>query len=542
MIEKAVFCLQGSLIDLINRQIPNFLRPSPVWLEKVVNGGIQTYPVSAYHPAIYADDGSFLLEPSRTNRLTWGKDFSQSDWIKGSKVVVFPDEILAADGTYQASKIAFVGGTGAEVSLKRNLLLKANTDHVLSILFSQEEGSVASITDIIRVSGNVVGSPSASITSLGSQIGKYELLELSFKTSGTGTSYSANVLLEFYIESIVVLNISMIQVEEGLFRTSLIPQEETMTTRQQSTLVYRKNPIYDAKNCGIFVSVSDWKGNGNIVNAGNLSIAISNGKLVTQAGAVTYTHIPLLPPSFDVFVQVSQENLNFSTYVNNILVNQQSISTFTGSSDPLSMTSDGLRRIGRVIITDKTLLDTQKTIGQPAKDEVYTLFSDSVVIDSSMLGAELPIITLPEVTIPANTAGNSYRKASCRFPFSPSAQQSIVSIDINAKKITVGSASSFVPGKAIVQTFLSEDVAEVTITSVDEQAKFLIVNSVDGLLPQHLIAQARDETLISPSNYYAGILTPIDGVRILDSYINGVSVINSTESEVKCTPFIRVYL
>ena len=57
-------------------------------------------------------NGALLLEPQRTNLITYSEDFSQSNWIKnnagtGSPPVVTSNFTIAPDGTSTASKIVF---------------------------------------------------------------------------------------------------------------------------------------------------------------------------------------------------------------------------------------------------------------------------------------------------------------------------------------------------------------------------------------------------------------------------------------------------
>ena len=539
LLDKINFALQGSLIDLISRQIPNFSRPSPVWLERTFNEAVQLYPIAAYHPAIY-EDGSFLLEPERRNLLTWCRDLSQSVWIKGSKVIVYPDEVLSADGKSQADKVAFVGGTGNDVTLKRSLTLSSNTDYVFSIILSQSEGSVSNVQDVIQIKGAVVGSPSITIESLNSTIGKYRILEIPFKT--IDTTNTVLVSLEFYIPSTVVLNISGMQIEAGFFRSSFILQDEEQKTRQASSLIYRKNPTNDLKNCGIFVSVLDWKGDGNIINTGDISLVINNSKLlVTVNGSAIAVNIDL-PKSFKVFVQVSQENLNFSVYLNGILRVRQTISNFSGGDGLVALTSTGIRRIGMVIFTDKTLIELQKTLGGAATDEVFELFNNPVILDSAVISFDPPLVILPEVNLPAKPNNLELGGSSIRFPFTPNAQQEILSINTPNRKLTVNATSSFVAGRAFIHTYLYEDIAEIEITAIDNTSKTITLNSVVGVSQGDFISQPASEMLVDPANYYCGLLTPLEGVSIHSAHNNGLIISNRNSATKKCSPYIRVYL
>jgi len=64
----------------------------------------------------YKDDtnGALLLEPSRTNFITYSEDFSQSAWNKqsGISATYNTTETLSPDGTYNATKLTGNGSTG----------------------------------------------------------------------------------------------------------------------------------------------------------------------------------------------------------------------------------------------------------------------------------------------------------------------------------------------------------------------------------------------------------------------------------------------
>ena len=70
--------------------------------------------VGADQPRVdYLNDsnGALLLEPSRTNLITYSEDFSQSAWNK-TNLTLLSNNIISPDGTSNASKLT-VTSTGA---------------------------------------------------------------------------------------------------------------------------------------------------------------------------------------------------------------------------------------------------------------------------------------------------------------------------------------------------------------------------------------------------------------------------------------------
>jgi hypothetical protein len=133
-------------------------------------------------------------------------------------------------------------------------------------------------------------------------------------------------------------------------------------------------------------------------------------------------------------------------------------------------------------------------------------------------------------------------QAAVRFPFTPKEAQTVTAIDVPSKRLTVGSTLSFDIGRALIQTNLYQDVAEVIISSIDTVNRYLYVDNVTEISVGDVVAQPFDELLVNPHNYFAGLLRQIDGVRVAKKYRNGVLVENSNNTAVVARPFVRVYM
>lgn len=186
----------GSLVDLNNQSVPNFTRPSVVNMERFVDGSLQLQLVGAFHPAFDLETGSFLLEPAGINLITHNMDLSQNIWQKGSNVSVRVDYAgrgnTAPDGTPTADRLRWDTGNGASQLLRRTIGLDAATTYTLSAIL-RLAGGLFGGEDGIRLTGDVVGTPKLGLAGLNTNVNRYQLLELSFTTSGRVADYPGNV-------------------------------------------------------------------------------------------------------------------------------------------------------------------------------------------------------------------------------------------------------------------------------------------------------------------------------------------------------------
>jgi hypothetical protein len=484
--EKISFAIEGSLIDLSQQETPNFSRSSPIFLERKVNGSFQCYPVAASYPA-FSPEGTFVIDPGTVNLVDWNIDYTKNIWLKGSNVIVFPDEIPAANSTYMADVLVFAPGFGATQSFNRSFTLSTGTDYYLTIVAGIRGSSKANLNDVIRVTGDVVSTPSLSLEILNKSPNRYSLLELKFTTSGslstipasdpseflTITSVTANkvtvifgagvenlagnniafsnnpskvyqitasgafnssngsieitvnentlitngvttnstaffpgsnlanVKLEFYSESIIALMLSGIQIEAKKFRTPMIFQEQNLLVRSATSLSYRKNPIAKLRTFGIFIEIVDWRGEGNIVDAGNLKVYIAGGRITVQIGGTNITINESIEKHFKLFIQVSQETSNASVYLKNALKGRATVPNFVGSeTSPLVFDSKGYREWQRFFVCDQSLLDRTQNIGDSVTNEIAEIFSESVILDPVLITNHNPIIKLAPVVVP----------------------------------------------------------------------------------------------------------------------------------------------
>ena len=97
--------------------------------------------VSNNEPRIdFKDDskGALLLEPSRSNLITYSEDFTQSNWAK-SNVTLTSDFAVAPNGTNTASKIL---ATASDSLLQETISITSGTTYTLSVYLKTVSGNL----------------------------------------------------------------------------------------------------------------------------------------------------------------------------------------------------------------------------------------------------------------------------------------------------------------------------------------------------------------------------------------------------------------
>ena len=176
------------MVDLQRRSVPNFSRPSPVYLESEVNGSVALSPVPANVFAISDVDGSFYVEPGGTNMLSFNIDLSQSVWEKGSNVNITPDAAPAPDSSFLADRVTWLPSSlgGSPQILRRSVALRPGQIYQFWGLLQPIAGA-AGVRDVFRLTSNdgSIVYTSKSLSELNPHLGKYRIFHT--QISGPGT-------------------------------------------------------------------------------------------------------------------------------------------------------------------------------------------------------------------------------------------------------------------------------------------------------------------------------------------------------------------
>lgn len=704
-IRKSIICVIEGRLSTLQNEIPNFSRPSPVLLESLINSSVSLSSIQSNVPAIDPQNGSILLQPSRTNLLNYNLDLKQSVWQKGSNVLVRSDTVVAPDGSQRGDRLSWNVGTGNTQLIQRTLTLKAGTNYYLSGLMRLMGGRFTSL-DVLRVVGGVIGNPTVALTSLNSFLNNNRWIELPFTTLGqqpklpttpTQTGYvissvSANSVtlssvtgiasndlvggqigfsnnqnkrynilantvsgsnivvttdptsgslttdgvnsshtallydapdvtsvLQFYVESAISLDWGGLQLEESAFRTSMIYQDANISSRSQTKLVYRKssNPLSELKTFGLLIDLRFWRGDGNILTAGNISVEIIDSKLRLTVGTTVINVPTVLPPAPQIYIQQSGENFTLTLCINKTLVARSNLAGFQASRSSITLTTEGVRCFNRIVAVNRAFGDGAVAIGEIVTGELAdVLFSE--ITDVSAIAVSVPEIVLPAVTIPSpeapaasseiqaiNSAGKTVTvadgngfgtsgsvlifrvapdgdrsiasltitgktgdqisldsvagialgdkivsdfvarpgKASVRLPFSAIDLQTISAVNTTTRQVTVGATLAFVEKRrAIVQSPLYQDAAEVIVETVDNANTRLTLNSVTNISVGDIISQPDEEIEIPVECYFVDLLTPNPAIEIEQKATNGFVLSNKGTGDVSVQTTVKVYL
>ena len=538
---RAKFAIKGSLCDLMQQgNIANFHRPSDVNLERSVEGSLELYKCETYKPAFSVERSDLLLQPSRTNIVSFNTNPANPLWLKGSRVTVLSNQIQLPNGDYTGCRIQWSSGNGNTQPLKRTFTLEAGSDYTLSAIL-KPVNSRFSGTDLLRIYGDGMTTIEVPLSGLNDSQNRWALIERQFKAGGTqpapignqhqvssytvqqvqpgvlsivtdpsrpiavdaikggqiqiGSSFyqiTANdsslgtnvcnisvtpqtlvsdgvttssrasivnaapkqVTIELYCESPVSLDWGGIQLEQGLFRTSMIYQNQTLHTRAGDTLRFRRSPIQGLKTFGLFMSLNDFAGDGNLYDCGNLTAAITANKLTVTADNVVVSLSDTLPVGrCEIFVQIIEANSSLSIYINGVLKGRSTIANFRGNlTAPMVLTSRGRRTIDEIAVFDTVFTEGAGSVGSLATGEVADLFAADSIIGPDLISKPSPLIALARITIPAVPA--------------PIFRADITTVNTITGAIVVSSASGLTNGNPVIITRGDAIVQRCTITAL----------------------------------------------------------------------------
>jgi len=229
--------------------------------------------------------GALLLEPQRTNLLTYSNDFINVAWSKnqsgtGLIPVVTSNSLISPDGTLNASKVVF--NTGVGVSTSDVSMLEDTVTATSGVAINQSvylRGENGGETILIRGAN---GGAYTTLT-LTNEWVRYESTETSGATSSTWSIGLRQGLGGVVINSNVTIYMYAAQFEIGSYSTSLINTQGSAVTRVADVCNNGGNDQVINSNEGVLY----FEGSGENDNTFNY-ISLSDGG-TTNYAAILYT-------------------------------------------------------------------------------------------------------------------------------------------------------------------------------------------------------------------------------------------------------------
>lgn len=285
--DEIIFALNTSMVDLRDRRIPNFKRPSPAYLETDINNNISLSPVPSNVFAVSDTDGSFYIEPSGANLLTYNIDLSQNVWEKGSNVNVTPDASPAPDSSFLADRVTWMPSTlgGTPQLLRRSVAMRPGETYQFWGLLQLISG-VTGAKDVFRVSSfdSTTTYYSKPLSELNNFVGKYRVFHQEIVAPGD------------------IIEVPQIQTPSGLVNVAASSFTITLSGITSNQFVGAHVGFGDEETYKITSNTST-DGSGNVVVTVDSTNLITDG--VTTSSVASFS----APPDVVVWLEFYSESL-----------------------------------------------------------------------------------------------------------------------------------------------------------------------------------------------------------------------------------------
>jgi hypothetical protein len=183
--------------------------------------------------------GALLLEPSRSNLVTYSEDFNNASWLK-TNLTLASNDLISPDGSYNASKITL---TGNSQIMQTTLSLSVGTTYTISCFVKKgtqrwvrlayaSSSSNGAWFDLDNNVTGTVNSTSATIENYGN--GWYKITNTLSSQIASGGVFIGFSGLDGSTSGATIgntCNIWGFQLEQGSYATSYIPTVGSAVTR-----------------------------------------------------------------------------------------------------------------------------------------------------------------------------------------------------------------------------------------------------------------------------------------------------------------------
>jgi hypothetical protein len=431
LIDSLAFYLVGSLL---NDQIPTFLRATPANWEGYVNSSWKQVAFGRHQPR-FSSKGTLLLEGESVNLLTYPQNLAHSSWVKGSSMVVFPDQVIAPDSSYKADRISVSATTGNDTAqtISKSVVLNAAEQYTASFCLRLADGRFGA-TDYIEIADSVVSSPQRVYLAgiYNNKPGNFITFTIPFTSAGsTPAAYDQqtpqSVTVNLRVNRAVSIDWAYGQIEPGAVWTSFISQDQAVQSRDRDFLQYPYSPIAGLSSFVFYANLEQWRGDGAIVVAGDFVVDIFGGKLRAICGSTTCTAPDTLPAIAKIAVRVSKGLGKVRLYVNQVLVAEQPLSDYQAAAGRLNICGAGVRSLPCLYFFNQDLSDGSAVVGGKITSDLLLLNNQDTLTPE--LSEDYGLVVLPSVRVPAG------QSIQVRFPLLQRARQAITAIASSNTKV-----------------------------------------------------------------------------------------------------------
>jgi hypothetical protein len=360
-----------------------------------------------------------------------------SRWVKGSSIQILPDRAQGMSDNYQADRITVSATSGNNAAQTLSQLIEIDPDPVFptdsrlfltcTLYLRLVDGQFGS-SDVFRVSGErVVAVAETPLSALNNRLGLWTPLTLTVEVEWNEDfdvsipEYTfASLLLEFFCERSVSLDWGGAQVEFGRERTSFIELGANSIGRDADSLIYAVNPIAGLTSWAVYCSLDEWRGDGQILEMGNLSLTNVGTNLVVTYGSFSVTLNGALGASPRIAVAGLSEQNRLQVYIDGILRSSNNLQGYVPGAGRVRVGGDGMRWYRCAYAFNRGLSDGTPALNQPVSEELQTLFNRDILF--LLPPSDPTVISLA----PVHLRGRGGR-AILKLPFLKSAGQAISS-------------------------------------------------------------------------------------------------------------------
>jgi hypothetical protein len=316
------------------------------------DGLIET--VASNEPRIDFTDanGALLLEPQRTNLITYSEDFSQ--WANVSYTSVESNSTSSPDGSVNADKLVAGATNGLQLRIASASLISGNTYTVSTyvknaggnyvILYMNDSSSQGIKVDLINETFTVMGgSTNHFIKNYGNgwyQIGFTRTIDTNVNDIIAVPSLDGNTV-SFLGDGINGIYIWGAQVEQGSYATSYIPTQGSAVTRVAEVANGAGNDQVINSTEGVFyvemksdfndnatkrISISDFTNNNRLTLYFNVSTNLIGTVIVTALGG-SPSSLSYVVPSFSTYnkIALKYKTNDYALWINGVEVDTELI-------------------------------------------------------------------------------------------------------------------------------------------------------------------------------------------------------------------------